>query len=121
MANVFYRRGIIETWGRGILKIMDLLDKAGLPEPEFFNQAGSFDLNLNSALPPANLKYSLPQGGQRKGKFAGSIWIGKSGLWPRLTVLPPGPFLCLQIEGFGFNRQARLSQFSAAIERRSPV
>jgi hypothetical protein len=42
MANVFYRRGIIETWGRGTLKIMDLLDKAGLPAPEFFNQAGSF-------------------------------------------------------------------------------
>jgi len=42
MANVFYRRGIIETWGRGTLKIIDLLDKAGLPTPEFFNQAGSF-------------------------------------------------------------------------------
>jgi len=42
MANVFYRRGIIETWGRGTLKIMELLDKAGLPAPEFFNQAGSF-------------------------------------------------------------------------------
>ena len=42
MANVFYRRGIIETWGRGTLKIIDLLDKEGLPTPEFFNQAGSF-------------------------------------------------------------------------------
>ncbi|MDZ7759594.1 MAG: ATP-binding protein [Desulfovermiculus sp.] len=42
MANVFYRRGIIETWGRGTLKIMELLDKAGLPAPEFLNQTGSF-------------------------------------------------------------------------------
>lgn len=42
MANVFYRRGIIETWGRGTLKIMELLDKARLPAPEFFNQTWSF-------------------------------------------------------------------------------
>ncbi len=42
MANVFYRRGIIETWGRGTLKMMELLDKARLPAPEFLNQAGSF-------------------------------------------------------------------------------
>ncbi len=42
MANIFYRRGIIETWGWGTLKIMDLLDKARLPAPEFFNQAGLF-------------------------------------------------------------------------------
>lgn len=46
MANVFYRRGIIETWGRGTLKIMDLLDKADLPAPEFISEAGHFTVTF---------------------------------------------------------------------------
>ncbi|MEI7671183.1 MAG: hypothetical protein WCK00_03630, partial [Deltaproteobacteria bacterium] len=31
----FYRRGIIEIWGRGTNKIMELTEQAGLPTPEF--------------------------------------------------------------------------------------
>jgi ATP-dependent DNA helicase RecG len=34
IANVFYRRGIIESWGRGTLKMMELLEQAGLPKLE---------------------------------------------------------------------------------------
>lgn len=34
IAEVFYRRGIIETWGLGISKIVDLTTQAGLPTPE---------------------------------------------------------------------------------------
>jgi ATP-dependent DNA helicase RecG len=34
IAGVFYRRGIIETWGRGTLKMAELLHKAGLPRPD---------------------------------------------------------------------------------------
>jgi ATP-dependent DNA helicase RecG len=40
IAGVFYRRGLIERWGRGTLKIMDLLEQAGLPEPEFEEVTG---------------------------------------------------------------------------------
>ena len=32
---MLFRRGIIETWGRGTLKIIELAQAAGLPEPEF--------------------------------------------------------------------------------------
>jgi len=41
VANVFYLRGIIERWGRGTQKIVELCVKAGHPEPEFDEQAGS--------------------------------------------------------------------------------
>lgn len=41
IAGVFYRRGLIEQWGRGTEKIVELCTKAGHPEPEFGEQAGS--------------------------------------------------------------------------------
>ena len=41
VAKVFYLRGIIERWGRGTQKIVELCVKAGHPEPEFGEQAGS--------------------------------------------------------------------------------
>ncbi len=34
IARTFYRRGIIEEWGRGTLKMADLAISAGLPRPE---------------------------------------------------------------------------------------
>ena len=41
IAKVFYLRGVIERWGRGTRKIVELCVKAGHPEPEFGEQAGS--------------------------------------------------------------------------------
>ncbi len=40
MARVFHRRGIIESWGRGTLKIAELAELAGLPRPEIEENAG---------------------------------------------------------------------------------
>ena len=34
IARTFYRRGIIEEWGRGTLKMAELAVSAGLPHPE---------------------------------------------------------------------------------------
>ena len=34
IARTFYRRGIIEEWGRGTIKMADLANSAGLPRPE---------------------------------------------------------------------------------------
>jgi len=34
MARVFYLRGLVEQWGRGIQKIVGLMERAGLPAPE---------------------------------------------------------------------------------------
>lgn len=51
MANVFYKRGFIETWGRGTLKMADLLREAGLPAPVLRQQNRFVTLTfaLNSA------------------------------------------------------------------------
>jgi ATP-dependent DNA helicase RecG len=35
IADVFFKAGLIETWGRGTVKIIEECKKAGLPEPEF--------------------------------------------------------------------------------------
>jgi len=42
IANAFYKHGIIETWGRGTLKILELTQSAGLPDPEFKSESGHF-------------------------------------------------------------------------------
>jgi len=41
IAEVFYRRGLVERWGRGTQKIVELCVAAGHPEPEFVEQAGA--------------------------------------------------------------------------------
>lgn len=40
IARVLYRRGIIESWGRGTIKIADLARLAGLPVPEIEDSGG---------------------------------------------------------------------------------
>ena len=41
IAEVFYRRGLVERWGRGTQKIVELCVQAGHPQPEFIEQAGA--------------------------------------------------------------------------------
>ena len=50
IASVFYRRGLIETWGRGMLKIASLMQEAGLPPPSMREHAGF--VTLVFPLPP---------------------------------------------------------------------
>jgi ATP-dependent DNA helicase RecG len=42
VAQTFYRRGIIEAWGRGTLKMAELSRQAGLEPPEFESRTGEF-------------------------------------------------------------------------------
>ncbi len=41
IARVFYRRGLIETWGRGTLRIASLMQAEGLPVPALHENSGS--------------------------------------------------------------------------------
>ena len=41
IAGVFYRRGLIEAWGRGTLKIVELTEQAGLPRPDIEMVSGA--------------------------------------------------------------------------------
>ncbi|MDQ3605157.1 MAG: hypothetical protein M3418_03065 [Gemmatimonadota bacterium] len=40
IAGAFYRRGIIDQWGRGTLKILELTEQACLHSPEFEVRGG---------------------------------------------------------------------------------
>lgn len=41
LADVLFRRGLIERWGRGTQRIVELCLRAGHPEPEFVEEGGS--------------------------------------------------------------------------------
>lgn len=42
LADVFYKAGFIESWGRGTIKIMEKCQDQGLPEPDFEEDHGVF-------------------------------------------------------------------------------
>ncbi len=52
LADIFYKAGYIESWGRGTLKIMYECEKANIPEPLFYEEHGvvkiSFKLSIKS-------------------------------------------------------------------------
>jgi len=49
IANVFYLRGIVEQWGRGIQQMVDLMAHAGLPTPQIEEDAGSVTVRFSAA------------------------------------------------------------------------
>ncbi|MDD5483110.1 MAG: ATP-binding protein [Kiritimatiellae bacterium] len=46
LADVFFKAGMIEAWGRGTTKIVDACKKAGLPEPEFREEFGGLSVTF---------------------------------------------------------------------------
>lgn len=46
IADVLYRRGLVERWGRGTQKIIELCIEAGHPSPEFIEQAGAIGVRF---------------------------------------------------------------------------
>ena len=61
IARVFYRRGLIEQWGRGTLKMVELMDSAGLPQPEIEDLAGSVTVRFRPShyVPPQRVGTDL--------------------------------------------------------------
>ena len=61
MASVFFKRGIIETWGRGTLKMAELAQKAALPRPEIEESSGSIVVRFRPSryLPPQRIGHDL--------------------------------------------------------------
>lgn len=53
IANAFYRRGIIERWGRGTLKMADVAISAGLPQPEIEDAGGCVTVRFRHSGMPA--------------------------------------------------------------------
>jgi ATP-dependent DNA helicase RecG len=61
IANLFYLRGLIERWGRGTQRIVELCVQAGHPEPEFEEAAGSVTVRFLVAgfTPPHRVERNL--------------------------------------------------------------
>ena len=50
IARVLYRRGMIEAWGRGTVKMLELIARAGLPRPEIEDAGGCVTVRFRSGL-----------------------------------------------------------------------
>ena len=61
IAEVFFRRGLVELWGRGTLKMGELTEKAGLAAPEFEEQTGAVIVRFRSThyTPPSRVTHDL--------------------------------------------------------------
>jgi ATP-dependent DNA helicase RecG len=61
IAKVFYRRGVIESWGSGIKKILRLTQEAGLPKPSIDFVAGAVTVRFlpSRYVPPTRTHHDL--------------------------------------------------------------
>ena len=61
IAGVFYRRGIIERWGRGTIRMAELAEKAGLPRPEINDAGGCVTVRFRPGryVPPRSVERSV--------------------------------------------------------------
>ncbi len=63
IARTFYRRGIIESWGRGTIKIAELAASAGLPRPEIEDAGGCVTVRFRPSryVPPRRVGHDLTE------------------------------------------------------------
>ena len=63
IAGVFYRRGIIEQWGRGTIRMMELATSAGLPVPEIEDIGGSVTVRFRPGpyVPPRRVEREVTE------------------------------------------------------------
>lgn len=73
IASAFYKRGIIENWGRGTQKIAELTERAGLPRPEIEEVGGALLVRFRASryLPPTRIGHDLSQRQQQILGFLG--------------------------------------------------
>ena len=63
IARSFYLRGIIESWGRGIASMVDLTNRAGLPNPEIEEIVGGVVVRFRPSryVPPQRVAHDLSE------------------------------------------------------------
>lgn len=63
IANVFFRRGIIESWGRGTIKMAEIAASAGLPRPEIEDAGGCVTVRFRPTryVPPQRVARNLTE------------------------------------------------------------
>jgi len=63
IARTLFRRGVIESWGRGTLKMAELVQQAGLPRPEIEDAGGCVTVRFRPSryLPPQRVPHDLSE------------------------------------------------------------
>jgi ATP-dependent DNA helicase RecG len=63
IARTLFRRGVIESWGRGTLKMVELMQQAGLPRPEIEDTGGCVTVRLRPSryVPPQRVAHDLSE------------------------------------------------------------
>lgn len=63
IARALFRRGVIEQWGRGTLKIVELMVQAGLPRPTIQDAGGCVTVRFAPAryVPPQRVAHDLSE------------------------------------------------------------
>lgn len=63
IARVLYRRGVIESWGRGTIKMAELTTQAGLPRPDIEESAGCVTVRFSPSryVPPQRVARDLTE------------------------------------------------------------
>lgn len=92
IAQVFYLHGMIERWGRGTQKIVELCVKAGHPQPEFGEQAGSVWVRFlpSGYIAPHRVAHDLTE---RQREILQTLASGKMALREILSILSQPPSL----------------------------
>lgn len=65
LAEIFYKAGFIESWGRGIEKITEGFEKAGLKKPEFQEFCGGILVTIPRGIDPASTQQADPTSRQQ--------------------------------------------------------
>jgi len=67
IARVFYRRGIIEAWGRGTIRMGELTVRAGLASPEIIEAGGCVTVRFSPTryVPPQRVAQNVTERQQR--------------------------------------------------------
>ncbi|HEX7585155.1 MAG TPA: ATP-binding protein [Prolixibacteraceae bacterium] len=76
IANAFFRAGMIESWGRGIEKIIDLCLSSGLPKPVF--DTGFGGLQIEFVAKPEDLKMTEKMTEKMTGKMTDKMSVKMS-------------------------------------------
>jgi ATP-dependent DNA helicase RecG len=79
IARVLFRRGVIESWGRGTIKMAELARQAGLPVPEIEDAGGCVTVRFRPTryLPPQRVARDLSE---RQRRILALLEASRSGL-----------------------------------------
>jgi ATP-dependent DNA helicase RecG len=61
IAKAFFLYGVVESWGRGTLKILELCEKAGLPDPVYAENSGGVEVTLRKSEAETPIRESLSE------------------------------------------------------------